>query len=72
MGKCSVTMHRKLIANILLNYSDQVKILKTSLFEDDDIYYVELESKKLPDGYHGHMEVYVDLYDVKFKSERDV
>jgi hypothetical protein len=72
MGTCSTVIKRSLLANLLINYVDQVIVRKASIWDDNDLYYVIVESKKLPEGDNGSMDIIIDYLDVRFKPDLDV
>jgi hypothetical protein len=75
MGKCSIIVNKNLLASLLLNYHDDgqaVVLMASKWSNEDDIYYCEIESKKLPNGYWGVQDIIIDLFDVKFKLDIDV
>jgi hypothetical protein len=85
-GTCNSIVTREYLANLLLNYADQLRIIEAKWTGEeiehnfstgtdyivDNRYYVKVESKKLPDGYNGVMDIITNVYDIKFQKDCDV
>lgn len=72
MGTCQVLMHRKLIEKISQSpYDVIIRILKMTEYGEDDLFFVEMETDVLSDGYHGQLAIVVNEDSVEFKKDLD-
>jgi len=86
MGTCKSIVERSYLANLLLNYADQLRVLEVKWYgeesqhnfatgEDyiiDNRYIVKVESKLLPDGDNGMQDIITEVYTLKFQKDCDV
>jgi hypothetical protein len=72
-GSCTIIVNKALLASLLLNYSDQIIIDTASKWSNEnDWYFCEIRSNKLPKGFHGQQDIIVDYYEISFKLDVDV
>lgn len=71
MGTAHVLLHKYFFKS-LHNYSDQVRVVESMPFDDEDFFNVLVESDELPEGYNGQQEMFVKQGKIQFKREADV
>lgn len=70
MGTAHVLLH-KIFLNSLHNYKDQVTVLDTVPFDDEDFYNVLVQSPLLTDGYNGQQEMFIKDGKIGFRRDTD-
>ena len=72
MGTATIIVKRPMLANLLINYSDQIRIDKASAQDDlAEEFLCEVTSKKLPAGYNHMCFVILKQWDLFFRPDED-
>ena len=80
-GSAHVIIHHELLGRLTRDFQSDVEFIRSSLWDDDCILAL-VRSSELPEGYHGHQDIYLESfnvvegvwggYKVRFKKECDV
>jgi hypothetical protein len=70
-GTCSVLLHVAIVERIEAGEFQGTRILVRTAWGEDDLWSVALETDKLPPGYHGVQELWIDGGEIHFRQEAD-
>ena len=72
MGTASIIVKKTMLANLLLNFADQIRIDRASAQDDEaEEFLCQVTSNKLPSGYNHMQFVILNQWDLSFRADED-